>query len=172
MPFSNFPDAAYLRVFAFDRALTKEEIASVGGVIEPFLLTWKAHGLVIPSAWSLQEGQVLLFAADTTQVPMKGCSGDSLFGLLADDAQLLGGEDALHQCPLGYSHSLHQKIQGQRPACSTLGSFFNPQQFLNHHQHLQLRFQLSDVRCPMPLSLFLRGGRGVFDVRTRRATVH
>lgn len=84
MPFSNFPDAAYLRVFAFDRALTKEEIASVGGVIEPFLLTWKAHGLVIPSAWSLQEGQVLLFAADTTQVPMKGCSGDSLFGLLAE----------------------------------------------------------------------------------------
>lgn len=82
MFFQQFPDSSYLRAFVSVRPFTTEEVSQVSQLIEGFLVGWQAHGRVIPSAWALHESQVLLIAADTTQVPMKGCSGDSLFGLV------------------------------------------------------------------------------------------
>ncbi len=88
--FEELPDHGRLWVFPADRALSAEEEARVGEVVDAFLEGWAAHGQPLRSGRSLREGRFLLVGVDEDAEAPSGCSIDALTGALRDLGAELG----------------------------------------------------------------------------------
>jgi hypothetical protein len=90
VPFNTMPDEARLWVYQANRLLTEAEQQHVLREAADFLMGWKAHGVELQTACTLEHGHFLVIAVDEAHHGASGCSIDASVGFVRTLENQLG----------------------------------------------------------------------------------
>lgn len=88
--FTALPDASWLRAFHAQRAFTAEELEHVHEKLDDFVAVWTSHEQDVQGSFETRDALFILVAADESEVPLSGCSKDSVVGVVRQLEQDLG----------------------------------------------------------------------------------